>query len=75
MDLYLMNRMGVIFQPRESDTERPKSGKNQASQQLPQSSGKNIPQRSYNFVVGGCVSINSLLFNTETIEDQLFAIL
>ena len=39
-----MNRMGVIFQPRESDTEGPKSGKNQASQQLPQSSRKNIPR-------------------------------
>ena len=42
MDLKLRNRIGVIFQPRGADTERPKSGKNQASQQLPQSSGKNI---------------------------------
>ena len=42
MDLKLRNRIGVIFQPRGADTERPKSGKNRASQQLPQSSGKNI---------------------------------
>ena len=42
MDLKLRNRVGVIFQPRGADTERPKSGRNQASQQLPESSGKNI---------------------------------
>ena len=42
MDLKLRNKIGVIFQPRGADTERPKSGRNQASQQLPESSGKNI---------------------------------
>ena len=39
-----MNMIWVIFQPRGADTERPKSGNNQASQQLPQSSRKNIPR-------------------------------